>query len=258
MQIVADVGNTEIVVGLLTDEARTLGTHWRLSTEVPRTADEFRHLLGSLLSEEDVQVDTIKQGVIGSVVPPVTRMLRTALESLIPGEVLVIDANSPLPIRLEVKEPETVGADRIVNTLAAKELFGRDTITVDLGTATTFDCISADGAFMGGVIAPGVEAGLDWLGRRTAMLPRVELSPPERVIGQRTEACIQSGVFYSAVDAIDGAVRRIKEEWGRPDAFVVATGGHAGVLAPHCTSIDSVEPFLTLHGLGLAGLHMAK
>jgi type III pantothenate kinase len=168
----------------------------------------------------------------------------------------VIDPDSELPIRLDVEEPRTVGPDRIVNTLAARELYGRDTIAVDLGTATTFDLITADGTFVGGVIAPGVSAGLEWLARRTAKLPRVEFRPPDLCIGRRTETCIQSGIFYSAVDAVDGIVRRIRAEWGRPDAYVVATGGFASTVAPHCETVQHVEPFLTLYGLGLAGRHL--
>jgi type III pantothenate kinase len=177
---------------------------------------------------------------------------------LIAGPVFTVVSGSDLPIRLQVEEPQTVGADRIVNTLAAKELFHRDTVVVDLGTATTFDCITADGAFLGGVIAPGVQVGLEWLGRRAAKLPGVEFRPPAQVIGKRTETCMESGVFFSTVDAIDGMVDRIRREWERPDALVVATGGYAGILAPHCRTVERVEAFLTLHGLYLAGEHMAK
>ena len=136
-----------------------------------------------------------------------------------------------------------IGADRIVNTLAAAEIYRRDTIAVDLGTATTFDCITGDGAFIGGVIAPGVRTGAEMLVRRTAKLPRVELERPPRVIGRRTETCLHSGIFFGAVDGIDGIVRRIKDEWQRPDAYVVATGGLATTVAPHCTTVDLVEPF---------------
>ena len=168
-----------------------------------------------------------------------------------------IGPGSDLPIRLDVEEPLSVGADRIVNTLASSELYDRDTIAVDLGTATTFDCISGDGVFLGGVISPGLPAGLDWLAARTAKLPRVELRPHALVIGRRTETCIQSGVFYQAIEAIDGIVRRIKEEWGRPDAYVVATGGFADTIGPHLASVDAIEPFLTLYGLAMAGEHIA-
>jgi type III pantothenate kinase len=254
MQIVVDVGNTETVVGLMSGP--TLTAHWRLSTAVPRTADEYRHLLRSLLREAGLEPSSIQWAAVASVVPDTTDVLRGTLEALVAGTVHVIEPDSTLPIRLDVEEPRTVGADRIVNTLAARELYGRDTIAVDLGTATTFDLITAEGVFLGGVIAPGVSAGLEWLARRTAKLPRVELRPPERTIGRRTETCIRSGIFYSAVDAVDGIVNRIRTEWGRPSAFVVATGGYATTIAPHCTTVQHVEPFLTLYGLAIAGRHL--
>jgi type III pantothenate kinase len=148
-----------------------------------------------------------------------------------------------------------VGVDRIANTLAASHLFRGDSIVVDLGTATTFDCVGGDGVFHGGVIAPGIQAGQEWLGGRTAKLPRVELVRPERVIGRRTESCLQSGLFFSAVDAVDGLVDRIREEWARPDAVVVATGGHARILSGHSRTLTRIEAHLTLIGLALAGRH---
>jgi type III pantothenate kinase len=132
-------------------------------------------------------------------------------------------------------------------------MYGRDTIAVDLGTATTFDCITKEGVFVGGVISPGLPAGLEWLAARTAKLPRVELGPPQLVIGRRTETCIQSGVFYQAVDAVDGIVRRIKAEWEKPDAYVVATGGFSNVMGSHLATVDEIEPYLTLYGLAMAG-----
>jgi type III pantothenate kinase len=155
-----------------------------------------------------------------------------------------------------VDAPRTVGPDRIANTLAAAHVYRRDTIVVDLGTATTYDCITGDGVFLGGVIAPGLQAGQEWLGTHTAMLPRVELRPPERVIGRRTETCVRSGIFYSAVDALDGIVERIRQEWDRPDALVVATGGFAQIMAPHSRTVETAEPDLTLMGLELAGRHL--
>jgi type III pantothenate kinase len=254
MQIAVDVGNTETVVGLM--EGRDVRFHWRLSTDVPRTPDEYLHLLRSLLREVPVVRAALEWAALASVVPAATDVLRGTLAQLVSGAVHVIDPDTSLPIRLDVEEPRTVGADRIVNTLAARELYGRDTIAVDLGTATTFDLITADGVFQGGVIAPGVSAGLEWLARRTAKLPRVEFRPPERVIGRRTEACIQSGIFYTAVDAVDGVVKRITAEWGRPNPLVVATGGFSTVVGPHCATVEHVEPFLTLYGLAMAGRHL--
>ena len=256
-QLVADVGNTETVFGLLDLAGEEVLESWRVSTRVPRTPAEYAVLLDALLAKQPVGGSAIRRGVIGSVVPSVTRTVVGAMASVVDGSVLEVTADSDLPIELDVEEPRTVGADRIVNTLAAKTRFGRDTIAVDLGTATTFDCITADGVFRGGVIAPGLSAGLDWLARSTAKLPRVELVPPETVIGRRTETCIQSGVFYSAIDAVDGIVARIRASWPTEDLLVVATGGFAPVIGPHAASVDRVEPYLTLQGLGIAGAHLA-
>jgi type III pantothenate kinase len=269
-QLVADVGNTETVFGLLDLSGEEVLESWRVSTRVPRTTAEYRVLIEALLGGRPEGVGSIRRGVIGSVVPSVTRTLREVMSSVAGGPVFEVTADSGLPIRLDVEEPRTVGADRIVNTLAAKTRFARDTIAVDLGTATTFDCITAEGVFRGGVIAPGLSAGLDWLAKSTAKLPIVELVPPDVVVGRRTETCIQSGVFYSAVDAVDGMVARIRDSWlpeegrgageGRSpaDILVVATGGFAPVIAPHTGSVDRIEPFLTLQGLGIAGAYLAS
>jgi type III pantothenate kinase len=252
MQLVLDVGNTETVIGAVAGHDDLRG-HWRISTQVPRTGDEFAHLLRGLLRDDGFADVRFERAVLGSVVPSATDLLRATLGRVVDGPVLVVDASSALPIKLDVDEPLTVGADRIVNTLAARELYGCDTVAVDLGTATTYDCISAEGVFLGGVISPGVSAGLEWLSRRTAKLPRVEFLPPESVIGTRTEACIRSGIYYGVIDGIDGMVARIKREWARPDALVVATGGHAATVGRHVRSVEKIEPFLTLYGLAIAG-----
>jgi type III pantothenate kinase len=252
VQLVVDVGNTETVLGAAPRVTEVSAT-WRISSNVPRTPDELTALLRTLLAGGGVDTAGLRRAVIGSVVPSLTQAWTESLGKVVAGPVVVVGPHSDLPIELEVEEPLTVGADRIANTLAARELYGRDTIAVDLGTATTFDCITREGVFVGGVISPGLQAGLDWLAARTAKLPRVELEPPRRVIGRRTEACIQSGVFYQAVDAVDGIVRRIKQEWKKPDAFVVATGGFSRVVGPHLTMVDEVEPNLTLYGLAMAG-----
>jgi type III pantothenate kinase len=256
MQLVVDVGNTETVVGLASSTTE-LVAHWRVSSSVPRTGDEMTALIRAFLSGDNIDESTITQGVVGSVVPSVNHVWMKTLSKIVHGEVIAVGPGSDLPITLDVEEPMSVGADRVVNTLAAMKLYARDTIAVDLGTATTFDCITADGVFVGGVISPGLNAGLDWLGARTAKLPKVELRPPDRVIGRRTETCIQSGVFYSAAEAVDGIVRRIKTEWGRPDAYVVATGGFANTMGPHLSTLDAIEPFLTLYGLAMAGEYIA-
>jgi type III pantothenate kinase len=206
----------------------------------------------ALIRESGFDTDDINHAVIGSVVPQMTAVAAEMCERHLGARALIVDAATPLPIRLDVDEPLSVGADRILNTLAAAQLFRRDCIVVDLGTATTFDCITADGTFLGGAIAPGVRTGAEMLVRNTAKLPRVELVPPDSVMGRRTVTAIQAGIFYGAVDAIDGMIRRIRSEWERPDALVVATGGLAHLVASKCETVDRVEPFITLMGLQLA------
>jgi type III pantothenate kinase len=253
MLLAFDVGNTETLIGLF--ENGHLIDHWRISTRGDRTVDETGLLVRSLIRESGHDSARLRFASIGSVVPPATPPLAEACERHLGVAVLLIDASTPLPIRLAVDEPLTVGADRIANTLAAMTLFGRDTIAVDLGTATTFDCITADGTFIGGVISPGVQTGAETLVRRTAKLPRVDLERPAHVIGTRTELALRSGIFFGAVEAIDGIVNRIKKEWQRPDILVVATGGLAPLVGPHCRTIDRIEPYLTLYGLEIAHRH---
>ena len=166
---------------------------------------------------------------------------------------LIIDARSPLPITLDVEEPLTVGADRIINTLAASRIYRRDTIVVDLGTATTYDCITADGVFLGGVIAPGIRTSAETLSAGRRKLPATEIAPPARVIGRRTEECIRSGVVLGGAEAIDGLVRRIKDEW---PGGVSPAGGRdrrpGGRFEPFCREFEIIEPYLTLIGLRIA------
>ncbi|MFL5577063.1 MAG: type III pantothenate kinase [Gemmatimonadaceae bacterium] len=251
MILVFDVGNTETTIGLF--EGEELRHHWRLTTDVARTADELAVLLFTLLQTAGLHAADVAGSAVGSVVPPLTGPLAEACARLFGAPAIQVDARAPLPITLDVEEPLTVGADRLINTLAASRLYGRDTIVVDLGTATTYDCITADGVFLGGVIQPGVRTSAETLFRRTAKLAATELVPPQRVIGRRTEECIRAGVLFGAAESIDGLVRRIKKEWPTPATpLVVATGGLAETLKPFCAEFDRVEPFLTLQGLQIA------
>jgi type III pantothenate kinase len=252
MLLTFDVGNSETTVGLFDGDA--LRGHWRLMTDVPRTADELGVLLRGFLDGADVALDAVHGVAIGSVVPRITQPLAEACRSWLPApRVEVIDASSPLPITLAVDEPRTVGADRIINTLAASRIYRRDAIVVDLGTATTFDCITSDAVFLGGVIAPGVRTSAETLFRRTSKLPATELVAPARTIGRNTEECIRSGVMFGAAESIDGIVRRIMTEWPRADRpMVIGTGGLAETFEPLCESFDTVDPYLTLRGLAMA------
>lgn len=257
MILALDVGNTETVLGLFREDLDPLHS-WRIATDTRRTADEHAFVLQGFLDRSLSPSDgPLRRAVVASVVPVMDRTWARACEAL-KLEHVPVGPDSDLPIRLEVDDPAGVGADRIVNTLAAAHLYGRDTIVVDLGTATTFDCVTADGAFLGGVIAPGPRAGMERLISATSRLPQVEIGPPERVIGRRTEACLDSGVFYSIVDSIDGIVERILGEWGPEDPVVVATGGLVSVIAPHCRTVQKVEHHLTLRGLALADRHLRR
>lgn len=255
MLLALDVGNTETTVGLF--QADRLVGHWRVTTTPARTPDEWSALLSTYLTNAGHAPSGVRAAVVASVAPLVTQSVCEGVHAITGVDPVQVDARSKLPISLDVDEPLTVGADRVVNTLAAVRLFERDTIVVDFGTATTFDCITADGRFIGGVIMPGIRTAADELVRRTAKLPATELTPPERVIGRRTEDCIRAGVLWGTADAVDGIIRRIRGEWpGAGDGdlrpFVVATGGLAPLVAPLTEEIETVQPDLTLVGLRLA------
>ncbi|HZI41723.1 MAG TPA: type III pantothenate kinase [Gemmatimonadaceae bacterium] len=256
MILVFDVGNTETTIGLF--EGASLRGHWRIISGVDRTADEFGVLVRGLLALDGFGTDGIEGAAIGSVVPRVTDPLVAACKAFSTGPVILVDARVSLPIRVDVDEPLTVGADRLINTLAASRLFKREAIVVDMGTATTFDCITGDGVFIGGVIAPGVQTALETLVRRTSKLPATELVVPPNVIGRRTEDCIRAGVMFGQAEAIDGIVRRIKKSWpGKQEPIVIATGGLAETFRTLCEEFDRVEPHLTLVGLQMAFAHLS-
>lgn len=252
MLLTFDVGNTETTVGLF--DGDVLRAHWRFITDTPRTADEVGVLLRGLVAGADVPLSSVRGVAIASVVRGMALHLEEACRRWLPVQRLeIFDAASPLPITLAVDEPLTVGADRIINTLVASRRYKRDAIVVDLGTATTFDCITSEGVFLGGVIAPGVRTSAETLFRRTSKLPATELTVPPRVIGRRTDDCIRAGVMFGNAEAIDGIVRRILAEWPRPDRpIVIGTGGLAELFAPICATFDEVDPFLTLYGLVMA------
>jgi type III pantothenate kinase len=252
MLLTLDVGNSETTLGLFDGE--TLRAHWRVITDVPRSTDEVGVLLRGLLAGEDIEVSEVHGVAIASVVRGMALHLAEASRRWLPdARIENFDATSPLPITLAVDEPLTVGADRIINTLVASRRYGRDAIVVDLGTATTFDCITRDGVFLGGVIAPGVRTSAETLFRRTSKLPATELVAPSRTIGKRTEECIRAGVMFGAADSIDGMVRRIMAEWPNKERpMVIGTGGLAELFAPLVTSFEVVDPYLTLRGLMMA------
>jgi type III pantothenate kinase len=255
MLLALDVGNTEITVGVFLGD--DLEAHWRLTTNPDRTPDEWGSAIGGFLLQAGHSPNEVRAVCMASVAPTVTQSVVEGISLITGRTTLLVDARSPLPVRLDVDEPLTVGADRIVNVLAAVELFKADSIVVDFGTATTFDCVTGDARFLGGAIMPGLRTSADQLTRRAAKLPATELRAPDRVIGRRTEECIQAGVLFGTADAVDGIVRRITAEWpGGKKPRVVATGGLAAIVAPLTTTIELTDPDLTLRGLRIAARHL--
>ena len=255
MLLTLDIGNTEITVGLF--RGQELEAHWRLTTNPDRTPDEWGSAIGSFLLQAGHSPNEVRAVCLASVAPAVTQSIIEGIASATGCPTVTIDSRSALPVTLDVEEPLSVGADRIVNALAAIELYRADTIVVDFGTATTFDCVTQDGRFLGGVIMPGLRTAADQLTRRTAKLPATELKAPSRVIGRRTEECIQAGVLYGTVEAVDGLVRRIRAEWpGGRRPGVVATGGLAYTVASLSSTIEQTDPYLTLRGLRIAAGHL--
>lgn len=255
MLLALDVGNTEITVGLFRGDE--LAAHWRLTTNPERTPDEWSGAVAAFLLYAGHSPNEVRAAILASVAPTVTQAITEGVAKATGVTPRAVGPDTPLPVQLDVDEPLSVGADRIVNVLAAATLYRTDAIIVDFGTATTFDCITGDGRFIGGVIMPGLRTSADQLVRRAAKLPATELKPPTRVIGRRTEECIQAGVLYGTADAVDGIVRRIRAEWpGGARPIVVGTGGLAKQIAPFTESIERVEPDLTLRGLALAAGHL--
>ncbi|MEW6308709.1 MAG: type III pantothenate kinase [Bacillota bacterium] len=248
MIIVIDVGNTNTVLGLYADDK--LVAHWRLSTDRRRTADEYGVMLTHLFEHSAFDLGDVSAAVIGSVVPPVNTVLEAACRRYLGVEPLVVGPGVKTGIVIKYDNPKEVGADRIVNAIAAFERYGGPLIVVDFGTATTFDVISAGGEYLGGAIAPGIAISTEALFQHAAKLPRIELLRPRTVIGKNTIASMQSGIIFGFAGQCDELIRRLEEELGE-QTCVVATGGLADLIAGESREIDKVDPFLTLEGLRL-------
>jgi type III pantothenate kinase len=247
MLTVIDVGNTNTVLGIY--RAEELIHHWRLSTERERTADEWGILIRTLLSLGEVTDGTISAIIISSVVPPARPALEEMAVRYFGVQPIFIEPTMDLGMPIRYNPPGDVGADRIVNAIAAFTAFGGPAIVVDFGTATTFDAISSKGEYLGGVITPGIGISAEALFLRAAKLPRVEIKPPARVIGDSTVSSMQSGLYWGYASLVDGILARMKGEL--ENAYVVSTGGLAELISPACREIDSVDRNLTLEGMRL-------
>jgi len=241
--LAVDVGNSEITIGRF--EGETVTSFWRLTTRV-ETADEVALHLDALLDG----AESPGGSVLSSVVPALSRPWAAALQRRTPGAVVEITAESARDLEIRVPDPSSVGADRIANAIAVRVRHGTPAIVVDLGTATTFDCVSADGAYIGGIIAPGVTTSAEELFRRAARLARVELRRPPRAVGRTTEESLQAGLVWGHAGQIDALVRRLAAEIGGAPR-VIATGGWAATIAPECETVHAVDDALTLHGMRL-------
>lgn len=248
MLLAVDVGNTETLIGLFKGDE--LAWHWRIATVPERTSDEQALMLTGLLAQQDLSFTKQVTGVvISSVVPFSTQALRDMVERYWHFEPIVVEPGIKTGVSILIDNPREVGADRVVNSLAAFTQYGGPCIVVDFGTATNFDVVSAKGEYLGGAIAPGLQVAAEALYSAAARLTWVELQAPHSVVGKNTVEAVQSGLIFGAAAEVDGMVDRIKKDLG--PAVVVATGGLAPLVVPHCHTIDHDEPWLTLEGLRL-------
>jgi len=246
MLLAIDVGNTNIVYGLF--DGAHLVHQFRVESSRGRTADEYAVILRQLIEMRNVKADDVTAAIVASVVPALTEPMLELVRRAFGLEALVVGPGIRSGMAILYENPREVGADRIVNGVAAYERFHSGVVVVDFGTATTFDCVSPKGEYLGGVIAPGIQISADALFARAAKLPRVEIAKPPRVVGRNTQHSMQSGIVYGYVALVDGLVDRLLEELQFP-CNVVATGGLARLIAPLSRTIQDVDDDLTLIGL---------
>jgi len=247
MILVMDVGNTNIVLGVYED--KKLLINWRMGSDKEKTSDEFGMFILSLFNNEKLDIGKVEAVVIASVVPPIMYSLEHAVRKYFKLEPLIIGPGVKTGINIKIENPREVGADRIVNAVAAYDIYGGPLIIVDFGTATTFCAISSKSEYLGGVICPGIKISAEALFQKAAKLPRIELNKPESVIGRNTVLSMQSGIFYGYVGQVDYVVRRMKREMNEENIKVIATGGLARLIASESETINEINGLLTLEGL---------
>jgi type III pantothenate kinase len=247
--LVVDVGNTQTHFGTWEDDQ--LVEHWRFATVRTATADEIGAVLLNLLELRGLGFAELDASILSSTVPALEPEWLSMAQRYLDHRMLSVGPGlrTGMPIRYD--NPREIGADRLVNAVAIRERFGGPAICIDFGTAVNFDVVSRNGEYLGGVLVPGVEISLDALTERGAKLPKIDLAPPRSVIGKSTVDAIRAGVVLGYAAAVDGIIRRIRDELGEPDAATIATGGLAGHIVPYCEEISEVDELLTLTGLRL-------
>ncbi|HZG72833.1 MAG TPA: type III pantothenate kinase [Chondromyces sp.] len=248
MIFVLDVGNTNTVLGVY--EGDLLKYHWRIETNRNKTEDEYGMIIKSLFQHEGLPLDAVDGIIISSVVPPIMFSLERMCQKYFHVKPLVVGPGIKTGLNIKYENPREVGADRIVNAVAAIHEYGDSLIIVDFGTATTYCYIDEQGQYMGGAIAPGINISTEALYSKAAKLPRIEIARPEHIIGKNTVAAMQAGILYGYVGQVDGIVSRMKAHSNK-EPKVIATGGLAPLIANESDTIDVVDPFLTLKGLRL-------
>jgi type III pantothenate kinase len=251
MILAIDVGNTNLVFALV--DGREINARWRIATDPRRTADQYSVWLHQLLELEGFSRDNVEGVIIGTVVPRALHNLEVLSEKYFrKTPVLAGQGAAAWPLQLDVDEPQNVGADRALNAIAAHAKYPGDLLIIDFGTATTLDVVSSTGAYMGGIIAPGINLSLDALVDAAAKLPRIAIEVPEMssVVGRTTQSQMLIGIYWGYVAMLEGLTQRIKAELNRP-ITVIATGGLATLFAKHTKVFDAIEPDLTIQGLSL-------
>ncbi len=252
MLLAVDVGNTQSHLGIFEDAE--LAEHWRFATDSEETADELAVRVSTLLSLRDLELGDVDGSIVSSVVPQLTPEYAGMSERYLEGSCLIVGPGLRTGMAIQLDNPLELGADRLVNAVAAYERFGGPCAVADFGTAITFDVVSENGEYLGGVIGPGVEISMAALAERTAKLPPIELGEPlgepAGVIGKSTHASLRSGIVYGFAGAVDAIARRVQRELG-PETRFIATGGHAAAIVPFCEMIEEIDDLLTLTGLRL-------
>jgi type III pantothenate kinase len=247
MLLVIDVGNTNLVFGIYDKDE--LKFCWRMSTEVNRTSNEIGMFIVNHLNFENIKINDIEGIIVSSVVPPIMYSLENAIKKYLNQEPIVINSTMDFGIRIMYDNPREAGIDRIVNVVAAYNIYGSPIIVVDFGTATTLSAINGKGEYLGGTISPGIKISSEALFARAAKLPRIELIKPKKVIGTNTINNMQSGIVNGYIGQINHLIDSVKDEMNEKDIKVIATGGMAQLIAKECPEIDEINAFLTLEGL---------